>query len=84
MPTMQTKCPHCGEKAIIRDSWVLSDTCRKIKAQCQDPDCGFVGQATISFDTTISPSAKPNPQVNLPLSRHVNRNLVFDSMKQTA
>jgi len=63
-----TKCPHCQAKANIRDSEQQSDLVRKIKFQCTDPDCGHTFISLLSVCKTLSPSAKPNPKVNIPLS----------------
>ncbi|MBL3601486.1 MAG: ogr/Delta-like zinc finger family protein [gamma proteobacterium endosymbiont of Lamellibrachia anaximandri] len=81
---MKTKCPHCECLCVIRDSKQLSNTCREIKFQCQNIDCGFTFVSTLSADRTLSPSARPNPTINIPLSADVNRERIMPSMQNTA
>ena len=63
-----TKCPHCEGSAFIRDSVQQSSLVRTAVGVCKDPHCGHTFKITISVDYTLSPSGKPNPAVNLPLS----------------
>ena len=63
-----TKCPHCHDNAIIRDSTQQSDLVRSAVGVCKNPFCGHTFHVTISIDYTLSPAAIPNPSINLPVS----------------
>ncbi|HAS4214440.1 TPA: ogr/Delta-like zinc finger family protein [Vibrio cholerae] len=63
-------CPHCSSKATARSSRELSATLREICYQCTDWECGHTYMAHLEIVRTLSPSAKPNPSIALPFSRH--------------
>lgn len=44
--------------------------------QCSNPECGHSFVALTEIVRTLSPSAMPDPSVNLPLSSHVRRDLL--------
>lgn len=69
-------CPHCGASCINRTSMQMSTLCRMNIYCCTNHECGHTFKAHIEIVCTISPSATPNPSVNLPLSRHVNRSML--------
>lgn len=58
------KCPHCGQRTIIRTSRQVVETYREAWAIC--PGCGFKGKAHVSWDAEATPSLMPNPKVQLP------------------
>lgn len=60
-------CPHCESKATARSSKVLSLTLREITYQCMDVYCGHTYVANLEIVRTLSPSAKPNAAVDLPV-----------------
>lgn len=60
-------CPHCESKAIARSSKLLSITLREITYQCTDVYCGHTYVANLEVVRTLSPSAKPNAAVDLPV-----------------
>lgn len=62
------KCPHCQTKAVIRSSESLSELTRKNYYQCANVLCGHTFVAHLSITGTISPSACPNPKINIPLT----------------
>lgn len=68
MPRQITKCPHCKGDAIIRNSEQLSDLVRIATGVCKDPECGHTFKISINVEYTLSPSGKPDPSINLPLS----------------
>lgn len=80
-------CPHCGTRAIVRDSKTLSKLVRKIVFHCQNYECGHSFTALLSVETTLSPSAIPDPDVLIPLSEHIRADVLrrqldmFDSHK---
>lgn len=69
-------CPHCKATSEIRTSRMLSDTLRESIYACTNPECGHTFVVRASADYTLSPSATPDPKVNMPLSKHVRRGLV--------
>ena len=71
-----TKCPHCESSAFIRDSVQQSSLVRTAVGVCKDPYCGHTFKITISVDYSLSPSGKPNPRVNLPLSSKLHSSQV--------
>jgi ribosomal protein L37AE/L43A len=60
-------CPHCESRAVARSSQQLSITLREITYQCQDVYCGHTYVAQLEVVRTLSPSAKPNTAVDLPV-----------------
>lgn len=58
-------CPHCGAAMRIRSSRLASTTCRELNLHCLNTDCGATYGATLEISHGISPSAQPNPSVNL-------------------
>lgn len=67
------RCPHCESRAIARSSQQLSVTLREITYQCQDVHCGHTYVATLEVVRTLSPSAKPNMEINLPVLKRPAR-----------
>lgn len=62
------QCPHCDERAFCRSSERLSSTYREITYACADVHCGHTFVAGLSIIRTLSPSAMPNPAINLPIA----------------
>lgn len=58
-------CPHCGGAARIRTSRALSPTYRQLSVGCIDPECGHTFGAELTITHTISPAARPNPNISL-------------------
>ncbi len=69
-------CPHCGASSEIRTSRVLSKTMRELIYACTNAECGHTFVALTEIVRTLSPSATPDPHVNLPLSSHVRRDML--------
>ena len=65
-------CPHCGQRTIVRSSEQITLTYREVRLSCDNEDCGHTMLASISIIRTIRPSARPNPNVTLPIG---NQNL---------
>lgn len=70
---MSMPCPHCKQTALIRTSQQISPLLRELRYACRNDDCGhtFVAYTEVSY--TTSPSAQPDPAINLPFSKHVKR-----------
>ncbi len=70
------KCPHCTSRARAVKSREMTATMREVTYQCTNAHCGHTYVAGLEIMRTLSPSAMPNPLVNIPLSRHVERRLL--------
>jgi len=62
------RCPHCGSWSTVRHSVELSPTLRVLYFQCRELACGHTWKSHLEMVATISPSALPNPLIDLPLS----------------
>jgi|GEM_PF-181264 len=62
------RCPHCGSWATVRHSVELSPTLRVLYFRCHELACGHTWKSHLEVVATISPSALPNPLIELPLS----------------
>jgi len=69
-------CPHCRASSEIRTSRMVSDTMRESIYACSNVECGHTYVVMAEVVRTLSPSATPDPTVNLPLSSHVRRDMV--------
>lgn len=70
---MKTRCPHCNALCTTRKTQQISNMYREITFVCNNSECGHVFIACVSPVRTLSPSAMPDPSVNLPLSSHINK-----------
>lgn len=60
-------CPHCKQKTVrIRTSRQEHILLRRLWVQCQNLKCSWTGTVTCECDGELSPSATPDPRVNLP------------------
>lgn len=66
-------CPHCKDWAYARTSSQMSALYREITYQCRNLLCGHVFVAGLEAIRTLSPSSIPDPEISLPLSRHVRQ-----------
>lgn len=73
------QCPHCKGKATIRTSRSVNLLLRELNYQCHDVECGHTFSAFLEVHETISPSAKPDPSVHLPMSEYTRRKLLQSS-----
>ena len=51
---------------------------------CVNAECGHTFVALTEIVRTLSPSATPNPSVNLPLSTHVRRDMLRATLDHAA
>ena len=70
------RCPHCKSPCNSRTSFETSGVTRTFIYCCTNYECGHTFKAVMEIHYTISPSATPDPAVNLPISTHVRRDLV--------
>jgi hypothetical protein len=69
-------CPHCRSRVIARTSRELTSTLREIVFVCLDYTCGHTFVANLEAVRTLSPSAKPNSAIGLPISKHVKERVM--------
>lgn len=74
--TVRLECPHCKTPSLVRTSQMLSVLTKESTHACTNPECGHTFVALTEIVRTLSPSATPDPSVNLPLSSHVRRDLL--------
>lgn len=67
-------CPHCKHTATARTSTQMSALYREVTYCCRNTLCGHVFVAGLEAIRTLSPSSIPDPEIDLPLSRHVRKN----------
>jgi len=73
---MRLQCPHCEHPCVIRTSEQMSKLTRQSVYCCVNAECGHTFVANTEIVRTLSPSATPDPSVNLPLSSHVRRDML--------
>ena len=73
---MRFRCPHCGTSSVVRTSETMSATVTWLYVQCRNLECGHTWRVDAEAAITISPSAMPRHDVQLPLSPHVRRGLL--------
>jgi len=61
------RCPHCEGAASIRNSTALTPLVRRIRYRCENDECGHIFIAHLEAIRTVVPSARPNPDVALPV-----------------
>jgi Ogr/Delta-like zinc finger len=74
------KCPHCDARARAVKSREMTRTMREVTYQCTNVHCGHTYVAGLEVMRTLSPSAMPNPAVNIPISAHVQRRLLASQL----
>lgn len=58
-------CPHCHAPSYIRTSELVTPTTKDLFVLCMNPDCGFTWKAQMTIVYGLSPSAIPNPKVDI-------------------
>lgn len=64
-------CPHCAQTVRAIKSRTMSPMFKEITYRCNNVECGHVFVAGLEVLRTLSLSAIPNYQVQIPISRHV-------------
>lgn len=70
-------CPHCEWFSVTRTSRRMSVLSFESIYACNNPECGHTFVAVTEIVRTLSPSAIPDPSVNLPMSSHVRRDVLL-------
>lgn len=66
----QFACPHCKGPTSIKTSRLVSATLREVNYQCRDVECSYSFVVQAEAVRSLSPSGKPDPSINIPLSMH--------------
>lgn len=83
------RCVHCKTTCVVRTSEEVDIMLRDIAFQCPNPLCGFTFKASLIFEYGVSPSAQPDPNINvkmripprqLPNEPPTNQITIFDFM----
>ncbi|MBR8361668.1 ogr/Delta-like zinc finger family protein [Burkholderia vietnamiensis] len=64
-------CPHCGARTVKHSATEVSDLQCEMLFRCTDIECGHTFAAMLTAVRTVKQSAKPNANVQLPLSTSV-------------
>lgn len=80
MKVLGMNCPHCGSRAQVRTSKEVSRTMREVYFQCVNLACGHTWAASLEANRTISPSAVPSPEVDLPIVERGFAETLFQSI----
>lgn len=64
----RARCPHCAGHLAVRTTRAVTPLFRQKVLQCRNPECGASFGASDAITHQISPSACPNPSVDLPFS----------------
>lgn len=75
------RCPHCKQSARARTSAQLSPLFREVTYTCLNPECGHVFVCGLEAIRTLSPSAIPDPEIQLPLSHHVREHALTQQLR---
>ena len=62
------RCPHCKTPAQIRSSGEQAPTLCLIYFSCPNPVCGHTWRASLVYDFGLSPSAIPDPALDLKMN----------------
>ena len=62
-------CPHCGARAITRDSVEIDLLTRELRCVCDNDACGHTMVVQLAVIRSIRPSEMPNPAVRLPFGQ---------------
>lgn len=81
-------CPHCEGPTRTRSSRAVTPLYRQLLRACLDVECGFTFGVEVAITHGISPSARPNPAVELrmapPRKRAANDNLAGSEVPAAA
>jgi hypothetical protein len=64
--TYKMVCPDCGSPIRVRNSYGQHALLRGVCFQCTNLNCGAVFNGNLEITHRLSPSAMPNPEINLP------------------
>lgn len=65
--TGNLRCPHCRSIGYVHTSRAVTDTHREVYYSCTNVACAHSWKASLSYEYGLSPSAIPDPKVELPM-----------------
>lgn len=68
MSIYKLKCPQCGYSLRVRNSIAQHPLLRDAYLQCTNATCGEAFRGVFEITHEISPSSKPNPELQLPIA----------------
>ena len=68
MSVYKLSCPHCQHGLRVRNSISNHPLFRVYYLQCTNVGCGWTARSQMEITHTMSPSANPNPEIQLPLA----------------
>lgn len=68
-------CPDCGGPMRVRNSVGLHPLFRNVFFQCMNVNCGGVYGGNMEITRVMSPSATPNPAIDLPMAETTLRRI---------
>jgi len=75
------RCPHCQASATCRTSKGVTSIFRELFYICSNVMCGHTFKASLTYEYGLSPSACPDPTLNLPM-RPVERSVAIAQAAQ--
>jgi len=66
--TYKLRCPDCKGPMRVRNSVYMHDLMRNVYVECQNINCGAAFGGHMEFTCRMSPSAEPNPNIDLPMA----------------
>lgn len=67
--------------AFVRNSVELSPLLKELYFVCRNLQCGHIFVARLEACRTVSPSAIPNPEIDLPFSQHVRIDVLMKQLE---
>lgn len=61
-------CPHCKMPIRVRNSIAMHPLLRTIYVQCTNLGCGATFKGEMELTHMLSPSATPNPAIDIPMA----------------
>lgn len=74
-------CPHCRHGLRVRNSVEQHALLRSTYLQCTNVNCGACFRGTMEITHTLSESACPNPEIDLPLADSAIRQAAIQKEK---
>ncbi len=62
------KCPYCGHSLRVRNSFGLHPLLRGAHLECMNQDCKARLSGVLEITHEMSPSSRPNPELQLPIA----------------
>ena len=77
---MRMRCPHCKSFSRATTSREVSSITRESFFACTNTECGHTFVAYTEIHHTLSPAARPDPNVRLPLSAAIKRRRLIEQL----